>query len=105
MINTLFLTWGLIPILTGLGLIFRPRTVSRLQTQFRKKMEKMEKRLLKAHRATGLAFLILGSVLILSWFHPIWIYNAFLVVRIALGAFFPELFQKTVIGVSATTYI
>lgn len=93
MIDTIFLFWGLIPLTIGFGLIFRPKAVSKAQVKFRKRIERMEKRFFKAHRETGLSFVLLGVVLILTYFHPVWIYNMFVVARLLAGLFFPHLFQ------------
>jgi len=56
-------------------------------------MERLEKKLFKAHRATGLAFLFLGTLFLLTAFYPVWIFKVSLVIRVILGALFPQLFQ------------
>lgn len=96
MVNTLFLFWGLIPVALGLGFIFRPRKMVRAQAKFRKRMEQLEKKLLKTHRTTGLALVLSGLVLILSYFHPVWIYNVFVVARLIAGLLFPGHFATPV---------
>ena len=87
----------MIPLTLGVGFLVRPKKVLQAQTRFRKRMEKMEKRLFKAHRATGLAFILLGLIMLLSWFYPIWIFNLFAVARLLAGLFFPRLFQSNII--------
>ena len=94
MINTIVLLWGLIPLTIGFSFIFRPKRMLSAQVSFRKRVERFEKRLFKAHRATGLAFVLLGLVLILTWFHPVWIYNMFLLARVVAGLFFPQFFRS-----------
>lgn len=105
MINTIFLFWGMLPVAVGLGFIFRPRKMVRMQTRFRKRMERMEKRFYKAHRATGLGLVLAGLVLLLTYFHPVWIYNMFLVARVVIGLFFPHLFEPTVVQAVRTVYL
>ena len=100
MVDTLFLMSGFVPLLIGLGLIFRPKKMMRVQAKFRKRMEKFEKQLYKAHRATGLGFLLLAVIILLNYFHPIWIFNLFLVTRLVAGLFFPQFFLQP-----TTTYI
>lgn len=92
MTNLLCLTVGLIPLILGYHYIFKPRKMARVQTRFRKRIEKLEKRLIKAHRVTGLSYVLVGTVLLLTFFHPAWIYNGFLITRLALGFFFPNFF-------------
>lgn len=103
MLNTFIFLWGLIPITLGMGFLFRPKKVARAQTRFRKRMEKMERRLFKAHRATGLAFILLGQILLLSWYYPVWIYHAFLLCRIVVGFLFPHLFPPQ--GIQAVAQV
>lgn len=105
MINTIFLVWGLIPVAMGIGFIFRPRRMLKAQTNFRKRMEKMEKKLFKAHRATGLGFVLVGLILLLTYFHPVWIYNMFLVARVVIGLLFPHLFEPTIVQTVPTVYL
>ena len=105
MVNTVILIWGLIPLTIGFCYIFRPRRIAKAQAAFRKRAERMEKKLLKAHRATGLALVLMGLVMVLSWFHPVWIYNLFLVARVIAGLFFPQLFQGNVAQIIPTVWI
>lgn len=93
MANTLFFFWGLIPLTLGFGFIFRPKAVLKAHRAFEKRRGRLEKRLFRAHRATGLAFVLLGLVMFLSWFHPVWIYNLFVMARILVALFFPTAFQ------------
>jgi fatty acid desaturase len=95
MIDAMMLIWGLIPVTIGFGFIFRPRKMAKAQARFRKRIENFEKKLFKAHRATGLAILLLGVMMVLTWFHPVWIYNLFVVARVLAGLFFPQLFQPS----------
>lgn len=95
MLNSFVLMIGFIPLLTGLGLIFRPKQVAKAQVKFRKRMEKFEKRFFKAHRSAGLGFILGSLVFLMSYFHPVWIFNSFLVVRLVSGLFFPQLYQHT----------
>lgn len=95
MIDAVMLVWGLIPVTIGFSFIFRPKKMAKSQARFRRRIENFEKKLFKAHRATGLAFLLLGVVMVLTWFHPVWIYNVFVVVRLLAGLFFPQLFEPT----------
>lgn len=105
MTNLFFLLWGLVPVTIGFGFIFRPRRMAKAQVRFRQRMERMEKRFFKANRATGLAFVLLGTIFLLTYFHPVWIYNMFVVARLLAGLFFPELFETTVVEVVPTTWI
>ena len=63
------------------------------RASFRKRLEKIEVRFYKSHRAVGLGFLALGSVMIFTYFQPIWLYNMFVAARIVMGIFFPEVFN------------
>ena len=103
MINTLVLIWGLIPVTIGFGFVFRPKKMVRVQKNFRKRIESFEKKLFKAHRTSGLSFILAGTVLLMSYFYPVWIFNAFLVTRVVVGAFFPHLFETTIIAHTALT--
>ena len=47
----------------------------------------------KSHRTKGLFLTLIGTVVLLSWFHPVWIFNLFLVTRIIAGGLFPQFFQ------------
>ncbi len=93
MFNTIFLVSGLTPMVIGIGFLFRPRRMSRLQSRFRKRLERLERRLRRAHRVTGLAFLSVGFVMLLTYFYPVWVFNLFVVVRMVMGVFFPEMFE------------
>lgn len=105
MANFIFLLWGLIPVGVGVGFLMRPRRMVRAQSQFRKKMEKLEKKLYRSHRVTGLCFLLLGTVFLASYFYPVWIFKMFLVGRIILGALFPELFRSQAVAIVPTVWI
>lgn len=94
MISTLFLVMALVPMAVGLGYILAPRKMKKLQAWFRKRLEKIEVRFYKSHRKVGLGFMALGSLLLFTYFQPIWIYNLFVATRIVMGVFFPEAFQQ-----------
>lgn len=94
MINTLFLVAGLIPMGIGLGYILKPRKMKRMQAWYRKKLERLEIRTFKAHRKVGLAFMALGTLMLFTYFQPVWIYNMFIAARIVMGVLFPEVFQE-----------
>ncbi len=76
----------------GLGFIFRPKSVARLAKSYHSRAQRVQKKLIKANRATGLFFILIGQVLLLSWFHPVWIYNCFVVARVIAGVLFPSMF-------------
>lgn len=82
MIDALFLAWGLVPLTIGFGFIFSPKMVLKAHKKFEKRRQAMTKKFFKAHRATGLAFVLLGVVMLLTWLHPVWIYNLFILARI-----------------------
>ncbi len=103
MTQALFFVWTLIPFSIGLGFLMRPKTMLKLQKKFRKRAESFEKRLFKAHRTTGLAFILVGLVFFLSAFYPVWIFNAFVVARLVTGFLFPHLFDPTIIRTVSTT--
>lgn len=96
MLNFLFLIWGLVPVGVGVGFLVRPRKMVQAQTRFRKKMEKLEKKLYKSHRSTGLFFVLLGVIFLVVALCPDWVSNAFVALRIFLGLVAPQLFQHTV---------
>jgi hypothetical protein len=93
MIHTLFLGLALAPMVIGLGYILKPRMMKKVQAWFRKRMEKVEVRFYKSHRAVGLGFMAMGSLMLFTYFQPIWVYNLFVAARIVMGVFFPEAFQ------------
>jgi len=78
----------------GLGYVLAPRKMKKTQAWFRKKLEKIEVRCYKSHRTVGLGFLALGSVMIFTYFQPVWIYNMFVAARMVMGVFFPETFNE-----------
>jgi uncharacterized protein YjeT (DUF2065 family) len=94
MISTLFLAMALTPMVIGLGYILKPRMMKRAQAWFRKRLEKVEARFYKSHRAVGLGFMALGSLMLFTYFQPVWVYNLFVAARIVMGIFFPETFQE-----------
>lgn len=94
-VSALILTWGFLPVVLGFGFIFRPRLMAKLQRAYAKKAQKIQKKFLKAHRATGLFFINVGVLILLTAFYPVWIFNGFLLARIVVGFLFPSLFQAT----------
>ena len=90
--DTLVLTWGLLPLIMGLGFVFHPAFMSKLAAAYTRQAKRIQGRFLKAHRATGLSFILVGVVLISSYFQPIWIYHCFLIARVVTGALFPQMF-------------
>ncbi len=93
MLNTLFLISGLFPLAIGTGFIFQPRRMRDYQTRFRKRLERLEKKTHRASRATGLSFLLTGTLMVAVYSNPNWIYRAFLAARIIAGVFFPHMFE------------
>lgn len=77
----------------GLGFVFRPRMMMWLNKAYLARVKRLEKRLFKAHRATGLLMINVGLVILLTYFYPVWIYNCFLITRVVAGVFFPSLFE------------
>lgn len=59
----------------------------------------------RSHRTASLAFTLLGVVVLLTAFYPVWIFKMALVVRVLLGMAFPHLFQYTIQTVSSVTYL
>ena len=96
---------GLIPLTLGVGFLFHPRKVIQAQTRFRKRMEKFEKKLYKNYRATGLAFVLLAVIFLLTTFYPVWIFNLFLTTRIVVGLIFPHLFTPVIVQATSLVYI
>lgn len=94
MINTIFLMSGLFPLAIGVGYFFKPRKILKVQTWFRKKQEKFEKRLYKQHRKVGVCFALLGLFIVYTYFQPIWIYDMFVVARYFVDLLFPEVFEQ-----------
>ncbi len=94
MINTLFLLFALGPIVLGLGFILKPRKMKKIQAWFRKKMERFEMKLFKAHKKVGTCFVLMGFLMVYTYFQPIWIYHMFLVARIVMGVLFPGAFEQ-----------
>lgn len=82
--------WGLLPLMLGIGFIFRPRLMIKLEKGYSKRSKKLQKKLFKANRATGLFLFLIGFVVLLTYFYPIWIYNFFLITRILYLMVFPE---------------
>ncbi|MBI4196295.1 MAG: hypothetical protein HY539_00575 [Deltaproteobacteria bacterium] len=93
--SILFLSCGFFPVLLGIGFIFKPKLMVRMEKAYTRQTQKLQRRLFKAHRATGLFFVLIGTVLTLSLFHPIWIYHCFLITRVIAGMIFPSLFETT----------
>ena len=79
----------------GLGFLFRPRLMARWHRAYSSRVLKIQKRFIKAHRATGLFFVNVGLVMLLSYFYPVWIYHSFLFARIVVGTLFPSMFAPT----------
>lgn len=104
MINTIFLLSSLIPLTIGLGYLFGPRKVLKIQTWFRKKQARFEKRLFKQHRMVGVGFTLIGLFVVYTYFQPVWIYDMFVVARYVVGLIFPEVFEQ-VRQVSATPMV
>lgn len=94
MINTIFFLFALFPVVLGLGFILKPRKIKRIQAWFRKKMERCEMRLFKAHKRVGALFMLFGFLMVYTYFQPIWIYNMFVIGRIVMGVLFPDAFQE-----------
>lgn len=92
-INTIFLLSAFVPLILGLGYLFRPKKMKKLQAWFRKKIEKMDTRVYKHRRAMGFGMVSLGLMMIYTYFQPIWIYNMFVIARVVMGVLFPEAFQ------------
>ena len=91
MINTLFFIMALSPMIAGLGFILKPRKMKKMQSWFRKKMERFETVLFKAHKKVGVAFVLLGMVMVYTYFQPIWVYNMFVAAQVVMGVFFPDM--------------
>lgn len=81
--------WGLLPLMLGIGFIFRPRLMMKLGNGYSKRLKRLQKKLFKAHRATGLFLFLVGFVILLTYFYPVWIYNFFLVTRVLYLMVFP----------------
>ncbi len=90
--NTLILTWGLLPMFLGIGFVFKPELIARLEKAYAKQARRFQTRFFKAHRATGLGLILASVVILLSWFYPVWIFNCFLIARVVVGALFPSHF-------------
>ncbi|MBI2081990.1 MAG: hypothetical protein HYT76_00325 [Deltaproteobacteria bacterium] len=82
--------WGLLPLTWGMGLIFHPRWTLKLQKKYAKLPKRLQKKISKAHRASGLFLFLVGFVILLTYFYPVWIYNFFLVTRVLYLMVFPE---------------
>ena len=104
MINTIFLFSGLFPLALGLGYFFKPSKILKMQTWFRKRLEKFEKRLCKRHRKVGVCFTLIGLFVIYTYFQPVWIYDMFVIARYVMGVIFPQAFEQ-VRQVSATPMV
>ena len=94
MINTVFFIVALTPIVVGLGFLLKPRKMKKLQAWFRKRMEKFEVLLFKSHKKVGVAFVLMGMVMVYTYFQPIWVYNMFVAARVVMGVFFPEMMPE-----------
>ncbi len=95
MIGTLFLMFAAVPFTLGIGYLFRPRKMARIQSRYYKRLERAQKWFIKSHRLVGLGFVSMGFMVILTYFNPVWLYNAILVVRVVSGIFFPQVFEPT----------
>lgn len=105
MINTLFFIVALTPIFIGLGFILKPKKMKKMQAWLRKKVEKVENRLLKSHKKVGFAFVFLGMVMVYTYFQPIWVYNMFIAARVVMGVFFPTMMPADFQPVEATPMV
>lgn len=94
MIDTIFLLSSLFPLAIGVGYFFKPRKILKIQALFRKRLERFEKRLYKQRRKVGLCFTLLGFFIVYTYFHPVWIYDMFVVARYIVGLVFPEVFEQ-----------
>ncbi len=92
MINLICLLVGVGALIVGFGYIRKPRKMARVQAKVRKKIEKLEKKMIKSHRITGLSYVLAGTVFLLTVFHPVWIFNLFVVARLISGFLFPSFF-------------
>jgi len=100
MINTIFLLSSLVPFAVGMGYILKPKKMKKLQAWFRKKIEKFETHVYKRHRVVGLGFVAMGLMMVYTYFQPIWVYNMFVISRVVMGVFFPEMFQVQQVDVT-----
>jgi hypothetical protein len=94
MINTIFFGMALFPILLGLAFILKPRKMKKIQAWFRKKLERFEMAVFKAHKKVGVCFVLVGVVMVYTYFQPVWIYNMFLIARVVMGMVFPEMMDQ-----------
>jgi hypothetical protein len=94
MINTLFFVFAIFPIAVGMGFILKPRKMKRIQAWFRKRMERFENSLFKAHKKVGLVFVLMGMLMVYTYFQPVWVYNMFVAARLVMGVLFPDMMQN-----------
>lgn len=93
MINSIFLITALIPFFVGIGYLFKPKTMKKVQGWFRKKIDKLDRYAYKRHRFVGFMFTAVGLMMIYTYFQPVWIYNVFVVARVVMSVLFPDVFQ------------
>lgn len=94
MINTLFFGIALFPILLGLGFILKPRKMKKIQAWFRKKLERFELFIFKSHKKVGVGFVLMGLLMVYTYFQPVWIYNMFMIARVVMGVVFPDMMDQ-----------
>lgn len=104
MADLFLLTWGLTPLLLGIGFIFRPRLMASLEKVYATRARSVQKRLFKAHRATGLFLVLTGMILLLSFFDPAWFYRFCYMAGYMAGMMFPGLFVSGPTPPSIPTY-
>lgn len=92
MTDLILLTWGLTPLLLGVGFIFTPGLMARLEKAYARQAQRAQKRLFKAHRATGLFLVLAGMILLLSFFDSAWFYRFCYMAGYMAGMMFPGLF-------------
>ena len=95
MVSALFLTWGLVPLLMGIGFIFTPRLMARLERAYDRRARRFQKRLFKARRTTGLSLVLVGMILLFSFMDPGWFYRLCYMAGFMAGTLFPGLFIST----------
>lgn len=95
MVSAFLCAWGIIPIWIGFRFYFTPQKVKRAQVRFRRRIERLERRLYRAHRATGLVFMMIGTLVLVAYFQPVTVYYFFYYSHQLLTALFPQWMQPT----------